>query len=264
MKKTILIFWFGLLLGTHAFADTKCFLAKENNKVIVQEGDCIARHSPCSSFKIAISLMGYNEGILTDEIQPVLPFKKGYVNYMRSWKQPHNPTLWIKNSCVWYSQAITSKIGMEKFKEYLKNFDYGNQDVTGDKGKNNGLTHSWLASSLGISPQEQVIFLQNLIDGKLSVSDKAYEMTKKIIFVGELVNGWKLYGRSGFCPVLNQAKTQKLSNRYNEWFVGWVEKGSRAIVFASYIEHTDKNYNPASREAKTKAKKKLIQIVKRT
>lgn len=61
----------------------------------------------------------------------------------------------------------------------------GNQDTSGDKGKNNGLTHSWLSSSLEISPEEQIDFLQKLLDNKLPVSLKSHEMTKKHPFYRE-------------------------------------------------------------------------------
>lgn len=47
-------------------------------------------------------------------------------------------------SVVWVSQEITQKIGLNKIKNYLKDFDYGNQDFSGDKERNNGLTEAWL------------------------------------------------------------------------------------------------------------------------
>jgi len=141
---------------------SSCFLVKEKNKILKQEGDCKSRHSPCSTFKIAISLMGYNEGLLVDENNPELPFKQGYTDLVETWKQPQNPNTWMKNSCVWYSQVLTQKLGEKKFKKYVKNFDYGNEDVSGDKAKDNGLTNAWLSSSLQISPQEQIKFLNKL------------------------------------------------------------------------------------------------------
>ena len=52
-------------------------------------------------------------------------------------------------------------------------------------------------SSIKISGEEQITFLQNLHDRKLGVSDHAYEMTKEILFIDILINGWSLYGKSG-------------------------------------------------------------------
>ncbi|WP_231289986.1 penicillin-binding transpeptidase domain-containing protein [Rickettsia australis] len=58
------------------------------------------------------------------------------------WKQPHTPKDWMKNSCLWYSQIITKELGIEKFRDYVTQFDYGNHEILGDKGKNNGLTNA--------------------------------------------------------------------------------------------------------------------------
>ncbi|MFK7968201.1 MAG: class D beta-lactamase [Rickettsiaceae bacterium] len=261
MKKSLLILAITIFIQ-NTYATNNCFIVKEGNKLVIQEGTCDMRHAPCSTFKIAISLMGYEEGILIDENHPEFPYKKGYIDWLKQWKQPHNPTLWIKNSCVWYSQLITQQLGMNKFKEYLIKFNYGNKDGSGDKNNNNGLTNSWLSSFLEISPEEQIIFLQKLVDGKLPVSLKSIEMTKNILFIEDLPYGWKLYGKTGFGSVLNEEKTKKLEDRKNEWFVGWVKKDYRIIVFANYIEHTDKHYNPMNKEAKTQGKEKLIELIK--
>ena len=44
-----------LLLAKPNLAIADCFLATENNKIIKQSGDCKSRHTPCSTFKIAIT-----------------------------------------------------------------------------------------------------------------------------------------------------------------------------------------------------------------
>lgn len=260
MKKAILFLSAALLLSASILAEANCFLAKENNEVIKQEGDCKSRHAPCSTFKIPLSLMGYNEGLLTDETHPELPFEKGYVDYIENWKQPHTPSLWMKHSCVWYSQVLTQHLGMSKFKEYVTKFNYGNQDVSGDKGENNGLTRSWLSSSLEISPEEQTVFLQKLLNNKLPVSLKSHEMTKNILFVEELAEGWKLYGKTGSGSQLNQDKTQKLDLQQG-WFIGWIQKGNRTIVFANYIADDARQDTSAGPRAKADAKEKLMQII---
>ncbi len=269
MKKTILFLGFALLLNLNgqaflnniAFANTNCFLAVENDRVIKREGSYEQGHSPCSTFKIAISLMGYNEDILIDETHPELPFQDGYVDWLEIWKQPHNPTTWMKDSCVWYSQVITQKLGMQKFKKYITKFDYGNHDVSGDKGKNDGLTHSWLSSSLQVSPAEQVKFLQKLLNNKLPVSLKSHEMTKKILFVGDLISGWKLYGKTGTGYFLNHDGSIDRERQIG-WFVGWVENSDRAIIFASYIEDEYKAEFSAGKRAKEEAREKLVQLIK--
>jgi len=46
MQKLILFLSAVLLLNVEAFAEDKCFLVKENNKVLIEEGDCGIRYSP--------------------------------------------------------------------------------------------------------------------------------------------------------------------------------------------------------------------------
>ncbi len=243
-----------------AGAGAQCFLATENNKIIQQEGECASRHAPCSTFKIAISLMGYNEGILSDTTHPEWNFKPGYADWLDVWKQPHNPTTWMQHSCVWYSQVITQQLGMKKFDAYVKKFQYGNQDVAGDKGQHNGLTRAWLSSSLQISPAEQTQFLQKLLAKQLPVNVTAHEMTQRILFVEELTDGWKLYGKTGSGTLLNKDGSRN-SERQIGWFVGWMTKGSRTIVFAYYIEDREQQAISAGLRAKAEAKQKLLPLI---
>ncbi|MCH9625187.1 MAG: hypothetical protein S4CHLAM123_03570 [Chlamydiales bacterium] len=46
MKRTIFILSIGLLLNVPLLAEKQCFLAKERNQIIQQEGDCESRHAP--------------------------------------------------------------------------------------------------------------------------------------------------------------------------------------------------------------------------
>ena len=148
---------------------------------------------------------------------------------------PTDPTSWIKNSVVWYSQQITQSLGEERFQNYVSAFRYGNEDVSGDPGKHDGLTRAWLSSSLKISPLEQVAFLGKLVNGKLPVSANALELTSRITLVGTLDNGWVVHGKTGTgSPVLADG-THDEDHDYG-WFVGWSSMGSRTIVFARLIQ----------------------------
>lgn len=138
---------------------------------------------------------------------------------------------------------------MKRFKEYVDAFHYGNQDVSGDKGQHNGLTHAWLSSSLAISPKEQIQFLQKITGEKVPVSHRAFIMTKNILYLQELAGGWKLYGKTGNGLQLSHDKSQKLPLQHG-WFVGWIEKDGRTIIFAKHIVDTTKQATFASFRAK--------------
>ena len=259
MKKVILLLCSIMLSANLAFADS-CFIAKEKNQVLKTEGDCDKRYAPMSTFKIVLSLIGFDSDILVDKMNPVWPFKEGYVDWREVWKQDQTPKSWMKESCVWYSQVLTTKLGMKKFQAYVTKFDYGNKDLTGDKGQNNGLTNAWLSSSLQISSTEQVAFLEKMLTGKLPIKPHAVAMTKNILFVEDLKNGWKFYGKTGMGSLLNADGT-KNPDLYHGWFIGWIEKGDRRIIFSNHIEDDKKEEIGASQRAKADAKEKMIKII---
>lgn len=264
MKK-IFIFLIHWMLIPISFAATDCFIVEHNNQIIHQDGNCTLRHTPAFTFKIAISLMGYNEGILIDTKHPEFPYKPGYLDHfgsfpMDAWKKAQNPTTWIQNSCVWYSQLITQKIGREKFRRYINEFQYGNKDVSGDPRKDNGLTNAWLSSSLQVAPKEQVNFLKKLITLKLPVSKKAQNQTMELFFLEELPNGWKLYGKTGTGFKLNSNGKPNFNSQVG-WFIGWATKGSESIIFAQYTEDKEKMDSTAGKRVKEIAKEKILKLI---
>lgn len=231
----------------------ECFLVKDNSSVLKKEGQCEIAYAPHSTFKIALSLMGFDSGIFESPTSPSFPFKSEYSAGINVCKGDHNAKTWMRDSCVWFSQVLTSKLGMEKFRDYVTKFNYGNKDVSGDPGKNNGLKLSWLNSSIRITPDEQIQFIQSMIDKKLPVSARAFEMTKKILFIQELSGGWNLYGKTG-------------NGRYKEelqqgWFVGWIEKGERKLVFVNHIADESKQSTYASFRSRNEALTKLWYLI---
>lgn len=236
------------------------FIVKEKEQIIYQEGDLDKPYAPCSTFKIALSLIGYDSGILENEMSPVWKFQDGYVDFLPVWKQDQTPKSWMKNSCVWYSQVLTKELGLQKFRDYVVRLNYGNMDISGDKGKDNGLINSWLSSSLEISSLEQMAFLEKLLAGALPVSGYSHQMTRKILFIENLKNGWKLYGKTGSGYLLNEDRTQKLEIKHG-WFVGWIEKEDRKIVFVNHITDDKKEDTHAGLRAKDDAKERLVKII---
>lgn len=258
--REVFMFLFCLVASLHAsFASEICFLAKENNQVIKIEGDYLTRYAPESTFKIALSLIGFDSGILIDENSPAWPCKPSYDCFLNVWKCDHTPRTWMRDSCVWFSQVLTRTLGMEKFKTYIENFNYGNRNLTGNKGKNDGLTHSWLSSSLQISPDEQTLFLQKIVDQKLPISKASYDNAKKIMFILELAGGWKLYGKTG--NGRQQDQNGNKTELQHGWFVGYIEKNQRKIVFATHIVDSEKQNTFASFRARNEALIKLWYLI---
>lgn len=251
MKKTLFLLLSLCLSPLQAATYKHCFIAKEGNTIIQQEGDCTERYIPFSSFKVALSLMGFEQGFLKNTTTPALPYEKKYDAYYESrevCERVLNPAVWMNLSCVWYSQAITLNMGMENFQKYVTLFQYGNEDVSGTPGKNNGLTNAWLRSSLRISPVEHVTFIEKLMLSQLPISQQAQAYTKNIIQLENLNTDWAMYGKTG-------------SGYQEGWFVGWIEKGDRCIAFAQYLEGEHNENVPHGKNAKENAKKQLGKIV---
>lgn len=197
-------------------------------EVVSELGPCVnERISPCSSFKIVLSLMGYDAEILKDEGNPVWDFQDGYDDFLESWKAPLTPRDWMNYSCVWYSKVLAVQLGLERMQAYLSSIEYGNKDLSGGLAPPGPTTVAWINSSLKISPREQVEFIKKMVLEKFSISSKALQMTKAILFKEALPGGWKLFGKTGW--------SGSDVGLEHGWFVGWIEKDERFFPFAYLI-----------------------------
>ena len=227
-------------LAPFAFAKPLCTIVADaaTGTALMHDGQCSERVTPASTFKIALAVMGYDAGFLKDEHAPVLPFRKGDPDWGGdAWRKPIDPSSWLQYSVVWYSQRITHALGADAFQSYVRKFDYGNMDVAGDPGRNNSLDHSWITSSLKISPEEQVGFLRKIVNRQLPVSARALDMTDRITQVTQLPGGWTVHGKTG----TGAPGTTGVDGSWDQahaygWFVGWVTNGTKTLVFAHLIQ----------------------------
>lgn len=225
MRSKILIFT--LALANISLTSEESFIlfdGRSQKEVLLLGSRVDEPISPCSTFKLPLSIIGFDSGVLKDHFHPVWSFKEGYDDFLPSWKTTQNPMSWIKNSCVWYSRLVVDELGVDLFAHYLKIFEYGNQDLTG------GFRGAWLSSSLKISPREQLYFIKKMIEEELPVSSDTIKLSKPLFFLEELEGGWKLFGKTG-------AGVMHLDSSKNElgWFVGWIEKGGDWLAFAYQI-----------------------------
>lgn len=216
--------------SSSAHARTICTVIADANtaQTLMEQGDCSGRVTPASTFKIAISLMGFDSGFLKNEHVPVLPYRDGYVDWAGAlWRQPTDPARWIKYSVVWFSEQVTQSLGQERFQRYTSAFHYGNADVSGGPGRPNGMMGAWIDSSLRISPLEQVAFLEKVVNRQLPVSAHAFDMTDRITEVTTLPGGWNIHGKTGTGSPGDPstvAGTFDKAHSYG-WFVGWERRG---------------------------------------
>ena len=205
---------------------------------------CQERIAPDSTFKVALSLMAFDQKLISQKTHFNWLGEKGAIpEHQRN----QTPMTWLTYSVLWVSQRLTPKLGLHRIKSYLKAFQYGNQDFSGDKERHNGLQFAWLSSSLKISAWEQLAFLKKLLAHKLPVSKQAADNTMHNMFLGEIAPGVELYGKTG---AGRHGRNERLSNPSllrDGWFVGFVKAQKKHYIFVSNLSdktvtaHVDSN-----------------------
>lgn len=232
-----------------------CFLLVDADTGQIQksinEANCSEQISPCSTFKVPLAVMSFDQGILKDENTK---FKwDGAKRSMEVWNQDTTAAEWMKYSTVWYSQVLTPKLGASKIKNYLRKFDYGNQNFNG------GLKNAWLTPtsmkdrekdfSLKISGIEQIDFMKKLVRNKLPAKEKSMDMTKKLMFLETTPKGYAFSGKTG-SGFTDGTRTKRIG-----WFIGSIKTPDREYVFATNFKDTedyiDKDYGGPQAKAYT-------------
>lgn len=180
------------------------------------------RFAPQSTFKVLNSLIGLQVGAVEDEYD--IKYWDGIEREIPAWNQDHTLGSAMRNSVVWYYQAMARDIGENRMEEWVRKISYGNEDISG------GIDQFWLSSSLEISPFEQVEFLEKLYKEDLPFDQDVMKTVKRIMIQDEGDN-YTLYGKTGQGSGLG-------------WYVGFIKTDKQAYSFATNIDGT-------SAEAKT-------------
>jgi beta-lactamase class D/beta-lactamase regulating signal transducer with metallopeptidase domain len=241
--------WLAMSYGPPAPLDCTLLVDAASGASLVREGGCDERVTPASTFKIAISLMGFDSGVLRDEHTPWLPYKARYAAANPSWRRGTDPARWLRESVVWYSQQVTSRLGAAGVRAYVQAFDYGNRDLASVPGVTDAVALSELSPTLAISPAEQTAFLRKLVKRSLPVSAHAYDMTARLLRQDALANGWEVYGKTGTARA-RLADGSADETQYIGWFVGWASKGGRTLVFARLLQHPADSHQYAGARAR--------------
>lgn len=192
--------------------------------ILLRRGACDRRFTPASTFKLPLAVMGFDAGILQDVHHPAWAYRPELQAPERD-RKTVDPTIWLRDSVVWYSQEITRKLGMARFQRYIDLLGYGNRDLSGNPGQEDGLTRAWLGSSLALSPEEQVQFVLRLLHRDFAVSEHASAMAVAAMPVFEAEDGWTVRGKTGTAELVDP-------DRDLGWFVGWAERSGRRLAFA--------------------------------
>lgn len=245
-------------LAASASAKTGCTLVQlvGEDAPFFRNGDkCDQAFAPASTFKLVLSLIGFEEGILHSPYEPSVNYNPTLNAPYESWRQATTPRKWLRYSVIWYSHWLTRQIGIAELQKHVDAVGYGNRDLTGTPGKDDGLTRAWLSTSLKITPVQQAQFLQRLVLGQLQFSEAAIEKTLAAAQSFDATDRIQIKGKTG-----NAWATDTFGNRLAEqhgWFVGWFEYQGEKYTFVHLIVQEWPSRGFASSRARQQVLKSL-------
>lgn len=198
-----------------------CFVLKEVGQDLTLTYNaerCRLPLAPCSTFKIFSSLAALDTGVIAGP--DTLLKWDGTPQNRKECEKDHTLASAVKVSVVWYFQEAARRIGPERMKSYLDQSDYGNRDISG------GIDKFWLESSLVISANEQLRFMERLYTDKLPFKPKVMDQVREMIVLKQ-GDGWVFSGKTGTGGTHDKATLG--------WFVGHVRCRDRQFVFAANI-----------------------------
>ena len=185
---------------------------------------CMRPLPPCSTFKIANSLIGLDEGV----IKPDAVIKwDGTPQALKSWEIDANLETAFKRSMVPWFQKVARQIGHDTYVQRLKDMDYGSRDPSGP------VDQFWLGPEAGggltISTRQQTDFLNRFYTGRLSTNPLTTATVAKIM-IDETRGTSVMSGKTGTCSSLADG------SRSVGWWVGRLYSPERDLVFAVSME----------------------------
>lgn len=178
---------------------------------------------PASTFKIPNSLIAVETGVVKDPDE-VWKYDGAKTGPPHTWKDQSLRT-GIAESAVWMYQEIARRVGEKPMQEWIDRIGYGNRDIGG------GIDQFWLKGDLRITARQQIEFLRGLYKDDLPFSPRTLAIVKNIL-IHEKTAAYVLRGKTGLAGFEGRPNVG--------WFVGWLERGDRAWIFAMNIDWKEK------------------------
>jgi len=183
------------------------------------------RFPAASTFKIPNTLISLQEGVATAD----MTFRwDGRVRDVAELNRDQTLDSAFRTSCVWCYQQLASQVGAARYRRYIASLDYGHL------AEPFGVTTFWLDGSLTVSAAEQVAFLRRVKGRAFPFRPTSYDALERIMTVEERP-GLILRAKTGWATSVSPAIG---------WYVGWVEGGRGAWLFALNLDVRGKDDLP--------------------
>jgi beta-lactamase class D len=228
----------GFVSATEQGPTGTCTLIQERDaeKSLIERGDCAARLSPASTFKIPHALVALETGVVTTT--SVERWDGVTHGQQAEWNHDHTVVSALRPSVLWFFQRIAPRIGAERMTTWLERFEYGNHDVSGP------ITEYWINGRLRISPREQVQFLRRFYRGKLPITPAYIEAVRQGLEQkpGTVQNALGVHRLKGdWRRATLNAKTgaTSVTGLRVSWLVGELRSSGREYAFAAAVWRAD-------------------------
>lgn len=212
-------------LSSYFGDDEGCFVLydlTDDQYTIYNQTASTERVLAASTYKVYSGLIALEEEVITPD-HSALPWDGTTYSY-DMWNRDHDLDSAMKNSVNWYFQHLDRQVGKETLVDWFAKLAYGNQDLSG------GLDDGWIASSLKISPVEQVELLTALYKNETVFHADSVDVIKNTLRLSEK-NDAALSGKTG--SVTLNGKT------VSGWLIGYVENRGRTSIFALHLQGQD-------------------------
>lgn len=239
------IFLILLLTTTHSFArqalqqpfkdyqlkgSTTIYNYHEKKWTYTDTADARKASLPASTFKIINLLIALETGVIKDG------------NVVVKWPGATDTTLYgyrpdiyhdisVKEAFVvsagWAFIELAKKIGVKRYRRYLKAAGYGNGDA---------LQHwpdFWNFGSFAISPEDQIKFLVKVYENKTPFAKRNTDILKSVMLTEE-TNQYKIYSKTGWT---------RDSGIDSGWWTGYIVSKGNVWFFATRITKPLKEQN---------------------
>jgi beta-lactamase class D len=220
---------------------------KEHGEAAVhcsERAGCEARTVPASTFKIANALIALDAGLVAGP-EESFPWD-GVRRSLEGWNRDHTLRSAFEASSLPVFQGIARRVGLDRFRSKLAQFSYGNGQI-GEK-----VDTFWLDGPLGISPIEQLAFLERLEGKALPVREEAREGVRDIL-VRERRGDAVLRGKTGWAA---PGSPDELG-----WFVGYASQGPRVVYVAVRVKRLPGTDDKAFFQGRMEAAKRTLEAL---
>jgi beta-lactamase class D len=173
--------------------------------------------TPESTFKIPNALIGLQTMAVRDEYD--VKRWDGTVREFESWNRDHTLGSAMRESAIWYYQAMARDIGVQRMQEWVDRINYGNKNISG------GIDQFWLDSTLEVTAKEQLTFLEKLYNEDLNFDHDVMKTVKRMM-IQEEDDQYTLYGKTG----------TRLSDFGLGWYMGFVKTDKKGYIFVTNVD----------------------------